>query len=133
MTNKKWKKGSFTVEGTFLMPLFIGLLVFIIYMGFYYYNQGVCIYACYMVGNSAANEQEAMSDYQSFLSNLAIAMNNPKMNVEKKDDEILVLVSGSQYMPFVNRTVAIDSKERYVRLNQRGFILKCKFFQSVLE
>lgn len=126
------KKGSFTIEATFLMPLIIGILVFIIYMGFYYYNMGACIYTAYMIAAEGVSGSENLENSKS-LKQRTIAMDNPGVEVTEEDDEVMVRASGSQRIPFVNKVLNIETSQRQIVLDQREFILQCRFFEKVLE
>lgn len=126
------KRSSITVEAAFLMPLIIGIVVFVIYIGFYHYNMGTCIYVSYMKANKIVNGQEEF-DYGQMLEHKAIAMELLQVEVTEEEGYVAVTALGSQKIPFVNQTLTIETCQKQIRLNQREFILRCKLFKNVLK
>lgn len=124
-------KGSFTVEAAFIMPLFVAVLVFVIYIGFYYYNISASIYGCYMEGTTIVRESQ--EDQGEDFSEMVIAMDNPSISVEQNAEEVVMSANGTMKSPFVNKRLSIWHKGRYVQLDQRGFIMKCKFLQGLFQ
>lgn len=126
------KRGSFTVEAAFLLPLFLGILVLVLYVGFYFYNEGMGLYVGAFASNQLVQGENA-ENWKEQWNTMSIGLETSGLVIDEKKSEVFVQVKGKQNIPFVKKTLSIDCEVIRTPLDQRSFILKCMMAQGLLK
>lgn len=129
------KRGSFTVEAAFLMPLVMVCILFLIYIGFYWYNCAVCTGACYNASRLLAAEDSSFSlaQEQQLLTERTMALQNLRLVQTTAGSRITVTASAQMRVPLLGRTLTVYAQQSAYQLDPRTFIMRCRFLQRMLE
>lgn len=103
MSQRILLKGSFTIEATFIFPLVVSVVLFIIYSAFYLHNEAViqgvayeiAIYGTMLDKSDKSVMQEKMEKkYKDAIDGRLISMDEPKLNIECEGKTIKVNICG---------------------------------------
>lgn len=130
----KRKKASFSIEASILVPVFLWLFLFLIYMGFYMYNRAVCTYACYTgsrimaggvsKGAEGRDAQTVFEEQRQQLQKQLIAAQNADMTVEQAGEKYTVTAKAEMVIPFVGKHLSIRERQWQYRLDPRSYVLR---------
>lgn len=129
---KKEKNAYFTVEASMLMPLILGGIIFVIYLGIYLYNVSTLKQASYIAAlrgsqlNGVSGEQikhYTEQQLNKLLEDQVLAKERLKMQVLVTSSKVKVNISTKITMPFagfISKTIGfweIENEAEADRLN----------------
>ncbi len=144
---KKTYKASYTIEASFLFPIILTVIVFIIYGAFYIHDRAVLDAAAYesaLRGSEITSEKADVFDKVKTTGETAIkgsllATKNVNMDIEINKDKITVKYQGDFAIPrgvvlvpgmnFGGSTVTAEGHS--IRLNPTGFVRECRIVENL--
>lgn len=103
---KRWLKGSYTVEASFLLPMILSVIVLIIYLSFYLHDRAVLSSAAYTAalrgsqmraGDNVAGDVSAQA--QELIRNRLLGTSDVETDVECNSGSIVVSYGGTIRIP----------------------------------
>lgn len=129
------KRGSMTVEASLIMPLVLLCVVFILYVGFYWYDCAVCTGACYNAARLLAAEdaQFSFSEERKLLRKRCIALTNLYMTQEQDEGSVTVAVTGEVRIPMLGGRLKLKTSQTSYILDHHAFLNKCRLLEELLH
>ncbi len=118
-------KGSFTVEASFLVPFALYVIIFVLYVGFYWYDAAVCAHACFVTSRALAlteGDSEVLTQQQTALLEKTVGLDHLSMTAETQGEKYSVMVEADLYVPFVGFCFSVQETQWAYSLDQRDFI-----------
>lgn len=129
------KRGSTTVEASLIMPLVLLCVVFVLYVGFYWYDCAVCTGACYNAARLLAAEdaQFSFSDERKLLRQRSIALTNLYMTQEQNGSSVTVAVTGEVRIPLFGGRLKLKTSQTSYILEQHAFLNRCRLLEELIR
>lgn len=123
----QYKKGSVTIEAALLFPMLLSVILMVLYLGFYRYNQTICTYAAYQAGSKCASGQmETAEELRPWLVQHTIALSQISVQEHEENGRITVLVSGQMQIPFVGWKMSVREEQWAYRSDPVTLIRWCR-------
>lgn len=143
-------KGSYTVEAACLLPLILGVIVMLIYLGLYLHDRTILSETAYMAAlkgsflENASNseiEHEMHSECENVLENNQFVLNNKNIKVTAESQSVSVTLSGQMEYPTlgvlryigVSGVLNVTAKENLKRINPVDTIRLYRIAEGVVE
>ncbi len=129
------KRGSMTVEASFLLPLVLLCVVFILYVGFYWYDCAVCTGACYNAAGLLAAEVAlfSFSEERKLLRQRSIALTNLYMTQEQDGSSVTVAVTGEVRIPLFGGRLKVRTSQTSYILDHQAFLIRCRLLEELIH
>lgn len=101
-------KGSYTVEAALLMPFILGVIVALIYLGFFLHDRTVLEETVYMAALKASfyeskgdsyMEELMKNECENVIANKLLIAGNCKVTVEADSNDLMVKITGNMTYP----------------------------------
>lgn len=129
------KRGSMTVEASLLMPLVLLCVVFVLYVGFYWYDCAVCTGACYNAARLLAAEDVEFSlpEERKLLRQGSIALTNLYMTQEQDGSSVTVTVTGEVRIPLFSGRLKLKTSQSSYILDHQAFLVRCRLLEKLID
>lgn len=129
------KRGSMTVEASLLMPLVLLCVVFVLYVGFYWYDCAVCTGTCYNAARllAAKDAQFSFSEERKLLRQRSIALTNLYMTQEQDGSSVTVAVTGEVRIPLFGGRLKLRTSQTSYILDHQAFLERCRLLEELLH
>jgi len=104
--NKKWLKGSYTVEASFLLPVILSVIVLVIYLSFYLHDRAVLSSAAYTAALRGSQMKEGSDiagdvtkQAEELIRNRLLGTTEVETRVESNGSSIVVSYGGTVRIP----------------------------------
>ncbi len=107
-----------TIEAVIIMPIIFVLIWFLVYLGFFLYNESISVFGTYLAASRAANITTGRSEYtvseaernvKELLGGRYVSMNCPEIRAESDKSKVCVEYSGELKVPFISEGTIFEN------------------------